>query len=194
MLTATKEEMKTLKKAHKAKFLPNCECRFRVTGMGKVNAAIGADTASEYDAVFMTGVCGGITRTVGTVVWASTFKEWDFQFAIKIPAYTSEYLREALNPHVVRGHLGTGDKIVSRRMPYDVVDMEGASIASVCRKKGIPFIWVKTVSDIVMRPTTIDFSLSSSASTAVMSALAALSYKHFYAHTNHCGKESSGRN
>ena len=144
-------------------------------GIGKVNAALGADTIiREYapDMVINTGVAGGTGATadparVLDVVLATEVAYHDVWCgpgtepgtAAGCPARfacpLSTEVRQALGAR--EGLLASGDIFVDRRDDLDrilalypdalAVDMESAAIAQTCHMRGVPFVCLRVISD-----------------------------------------------
>ncbi len=144
-------------------------------GIGKVNAALGADTLiREYapDMVINTGVAGGTGATadparVLDVVLATEVAYHDVWCgpgtepgtAAGCPARfacpLSTEVRQALGAR--EGLLASGDIFVDRRDDLDrilalypdalAVDMESAAIAQTCHMRGVPFVCLRVISD-----------------------------------------------
>lgn len=147
------------------------------TGIGKVNAAVGAISLIDSfspDLVVNTGIAGGTGNGAGVldVVIADTIGYYDVycgpgnergQVQGFPPVFTcrgAELLdmsRVEGLPEVKRGMIASGDLFVSTvddlRRVLEVrpqalaVDMESGAIAQVCHMKGIPFLAIRVVSD-----------------------------------------------
>ena len=146
------------------------------SGIGKVNAAIGARALIDRfspELVINTGVAGGAGNAAGILdivvaeriayhdVWCGPGTEWGE--AAGCPRFfTSAANVTALpclhdNPRIRHGLLASGDIFVSkveeveriRSLYPDVlaVDMESASIAQVCHLKSTPFFCIRVISD-----------------------------------------------
>jgi adenosylhomocysteine nucleosidase len=131
------------------------------TGMGKVKSAYYLTNALAYgipDLVINLGTAGTIERQVGDVVVCRRFIDRDMQAVAD--ALGAEYeidmthlLEEkGLCSHwTENGVCNTGDSFLTElgNVSGDVVDMEAYAQAFVCREKGVPFISVKCVTDIL---------------------------------------------
>lgn len=147
------------------------EDRLYVSGIGKVNAAAAAmksigDGASE---VWNFGLAGGFdpTMCIGDIVAISSAVEYDFDLA-RLNGTRVGQLSERTSPYIPLvddyavsmalrcGVLATGDRFndsdadlsLLAELGATVRDMEGAAIAHVCEKEGIPCRSVKCLSDI----------------------------------------------
>lgn len=149
----------------------------RKSGIGKVNAALGAASLiAEHhpDLVISSGCAGGAdTRlSVGDVVVGTTYNYHDVycgpncaygQFVGDPVAYTAPEdlvakAQRVQGAHVVAGRIVTGDWFVdSRDKMRDIlthfpdataVDMESCALAHTCYKAGVPFVSFRVVSDV----------------------------------------------
>lgn len=145
-------------------------------GIGKVNSALGASAMIERFApqlIINTGVAGGTGGGAGILdivvgeriayhdVWCGPGTEYgevsecprffrSDERVANLPALGSD-------PTVKRGLIASGDIFVSRPEEVDkirsvypevmAVDMESASIAQVCYKRGVPFFCMRVISD-----------------------------------------------
>lgn len=146
-------------------------------GIGKVNAAIAADTFIRlFNPLFVvnTGVAGGTGAGAGVldIVVADEIAYHDVwcgpgtvpgQAADCPQRFTSDSRLLALIPdgaadgRVRHGLIASGDIFVSRREEVEhiasiypgvkAVDMESAAIAHVCHRRGVPFYCMRVVSD-----------------------------------------------
>lgn len=143
-------------------------------GIGKVNAAIGAQTLIDTfrpDAVINTGIAGGTGRGAGIldVVIADRVGYYDIwcgpgnpvgqvqECPTSSPAPPTSATPEPRRPHVLTGLIASGDRFIST--PDDLaqvlavrpealaVDMESGAIAQVCYLRDIPFLAIRVVSD-----------------------------------------------
>lgn len=160
--------------------------RLYLSGIGKVNAAAAAQKAIDEGAIEIlnAGVVGGFGSdiAVGDVFEVSSAVEYDFDLSAvngssvgQLDEYDSPFL-----PFTVRGVypprcLATGDRFTDdpgdggflESLGCSLRDMEGAAIAHVCRKNGVPCRSLKCVSDvhgqgsmIAQYRQNIDFALS----------------------------------
>lgn len=141
-----------------------------VSGEGKVNAAAGACAAISKgaDIVLNFGVAGGLTAKrceVSEIYLIDKAVQYDFdlvQISGKpmgtlpgeadnfLPCYCPEKLDFA------RRTLGTGDRFNDSPIDHklllelgcEVREMEGGSMAQVCKYAGVPFVSVKAISDV----------------------------------------------
>ncbi len=140
-----------------------------VCGVGKVNAAAGACAAIGYGAtlVFNFGVAGGLNDRceVSEIYTIEKAVQYDFDCSQLngskvgtldgetdnfMPLYVPEKLRFPLRA------LGTGDRFndsvkdheLLLELGCDIREMEGGAIAEVCKYAGVPFMSVKTISDV----------------------------------------------
>lgn len=74
--------------------------------------------------------------------------------------------RKGKNPRVVLGRIATGDQFVSseakriwiaRMFNADCVEMEGAAVAQICEAYGIPFLIIRSLSDLANENADVDF-------------------------------------
>lgn len=152
--------------------------RLLVCGIGKVNAGATAMKAicEGADEVWNVGVCGGFGETaVGRVYGVEKAVEYDFDLARlngtsvgTLDEYDSPYL-ELSRPADLAARLAalpffggwrtlaTGDHFNDSESDYGLIvddlgatlrDMEGAAIAHVCRKAGVPCVSLKCVTNV----------------------------------------------
>lgn len=144
-------------------------------GIGKVNAAIGAQTLIDTfrpDAVINTGIAGGTGRGAGIldVVIADRVGYYDIWCGPGNPVGQVQGMPDLFpcatdlcdagtegDPHVLTGLIASGDRFIST--PDDLaqvlavrpetlaVDMESGAIAQVCYLRDIPFLAIRVVSD-----------------------------------------------
>lgn len=145
------------------------ECAVVVCGVGKVNAARGAQYALDAlnaDRIINLGVAGGLNAsvTVGEIYSISHAVQYDFDLtqlnATKIGTldeFDENYLALAVNGAFPTRKLGTGDRFNDSRTDYetltqtlgaDIRDMECAAVAQVCAHAGVPFYACKIISDV----------------------------------------------
>jgi len=140
-----------------------------VCGVGKVNAAAGACAAIQKgaDVILIFGVAGGLNdRTEVSELYAiDKAVQYDFDCTqlngSKVGTLDGE--TENFMPLTVpekfdfpRRALGTGDRFndsvkdhdLLTELGCDIREMEGGAIAEVCKYAGIPFISVKSISDV----------------------------------------------
>lgn len=143
--------------------------RLIVSGIGKVNAAAATQRAiSEFGAtrVINAGLAGGFGAGMapGEVYEVTAAVEYDFDLAKlngtavgTLDEYDSPYLpveSTGLFPGAV---LATGDRFNDSESDYALIrdelkatlrDMEGAAIAHVCRKNGVPCRMIKCITNV----------------------------------------------
>lgn len=145
------------------------ECAVVVCGVGKVNAARGAQYALDVlgaDKIINLGVAGGLNGTVkiGEVYAVSHAVQYDFDLTQlngtkigTLDEFNENYLELAVNGAYPARKLGTGDrfndskadfKLLTEELGADVRDMECAAIAQVCAHEGVPLYSYKIISDI----------------------------------------------
>lgn len=146
--------------------------RLYVSGIGKVNAAAATQKAICEGAteIWNAGLAGGFdpTMKVGEVVEISAAVEYDFDIA-KLNGTRVGQLNERDSPFIPvspfarsgaqslrRCVLASGDRFndsdadlaLLKELGATVRDMEGAAIAHVCEKEGVPCFSVKCISDV----------------------------------------------
>lgn len=148
--------------------------RLYVSGIGKVNAAAATQKAicEGADEIWNAGVCGGFGADikVGDVYGVERAVEYDFDLAQLnhtavgvLDEYDTPYL-ELQTAEKVRGFpvriLATGDRFSDSESDYGLIvrtlgaslrDMEGAAIAHVCKRAGVPCVSVKCVTNVAGR-------------------------------------------
>lgn len=142
--------------------------RLYVSGVGKVNAAACAQEALDDGAteVVNLGVAGGVEETmeVGDVFEIDRAVEYDFDLSevngTEVGVHnerTTPYFQLQTKGLYSAKTLGTGDRMSSklddlplfRRLGIGLCDMEGAAIAHVCSRRGVPCLALKAVSNRV---------------------------------------------
>ena len=142
--------------------------RLYVSGIGKVNAAAATQKAICEGAteVWNFGFAGGFdpAMKVGDIVAISSAVEYDFDLA-KLNGTRVGQLNERNSPYIplakvdddsVSAILASGDRFndsdadlaLLKELGATVRDMEGAAIAHVCEKEGVPCRSVKCISDV----------------------------------------------
>ena len=142
--------------------------RLYVSGIGKVNAAAATQKAICEGAteVWNFGFAGGFdpAMKVGDIVAISSAVEYDFDLA-KLNGTRVGQLNERDSPYIplakvdddsVSAILASGDRFndseadlaLLKELGATVRDMEGAAIAHVCEKEGVPCRSVKCISDV----------------------------------------------
>ena len=145
--------------------------RLYVAGIGKVNAAAAAQKAicEGADEIWNAGLCGGFGDDVevGDVCGVESAVEYDFDLA-KLNGTRVGQLDEYETPHLAMARfegpkelryriLATGDRfndsesdyaLITKELGASLRDMEGAAIAHVCRKSGVPCRSLKCVTNV----------------------------------------------
>ena len=150
--------------------------RLYVCGIGKVNAAAATMKAicEGADEVWNAGLCGGFGDDIGVgdVFAVESAVEYDFDLA-KLNGTRVGQLNERNSPYIplakIVTHrcststfdfdsqtLASGDRFndsdadlaLLKELGATVRDMEGAAIAHVCEKEGVPCHSVKCISDV----------------------------------------------
>ncbi|MDP4201512.1 MAG: nucleosidase [Bacteroidota bacterium] len=136
---------------------PGCTITYCETGIGKVNAllavvdAIGIQTP---DLILNIGTAGSVDRDVDSIVICDTFVDRDMKkckdFGV---AYHLDF-KEELHDIPVINHwnknntCNTGDSFVTRVIDEaDAFDMENFAVAALCKRRHIPFVSVKYITD-----------------------------------------------
>lgn len=138
-----------------------------VSGVGKVNAAAAAQKAIDAgaDLVINAGVCGGLDADmeVGDAYAVKSAVEYDFDLAAingtcvgQKNERNSPYIPVSRSVDLPLRVLATGDRfnddeddfVLLKKLECSLRDMEGAAIADVCDKNGVPCLMVKSVSDV----------------------------------------------
>ena len=154
--------------------------RLYVSGIGKVNAAAATQKAICEGAteIWNAGLCGGFGDDieVGDVFAVEAAVEYDFDLAKlngtrvgQLNEYDTPYLpferisnlkSQISESGLRRRVLATGDHfndsetdyaLITKELGASLRDMEGASIAHVCKKNGIPCFSVKCVTNVAGR-------------------------------------------
>ncbi|MDE7301048.1 MAG: 5'-methylthioadenosine/S-adenosylhomocysteine nucleosidase [Clostridia bacterium] len=145
------------------------KCAAVVCGVGKVNAAAGAQYAIDVlkaDKIINIGVAGGLNDSteVGKIYGISAAVQYDFDLCQlngttigTLNEYSTAYL-ELLNVGLFEGRkLATADrfnddkadfKLLTQTLQADIRDMEGGAIAQVCKHANVPFASFKAISDV----------------------------------------------
>lgn len=133
-----------------------------VSGIGKVNAAMTTQLAIDEGAseIVNAGVCGGFdpAMEIGDVYEVARAVQYDFDLA-ELNHTCVGQLQERTSPYYeLKGTktLGTGDHFrnddddlpLLRTLGVDLRDMEGAAVAHVCERRGIPCRIVKSVTNV----------------------------------------------
>ncbi|MBO7684314.1 MAG: 5'-methylthioadenosine/S-adenosylhomocysteine nucleosidase [Kiritimatiellae bacterium] len=149
--------------------------RLYVSGIGKVNAAAATQLAicEGADEIWNAGLCGGFGDVeVGGIYGVERAVEYDFDLA-KLNGTAVGVLDEMDAPYLPFGKidgaacrcalfrgwrtLATGDRfndgeadydLITRRLGASLRDMEGAAIAHVCMRRGVPCRSFKCVTNV----------------------------------------------
>ena len=151
--------------------------RLYVSGIGKVNAAAATQKAicEGADEIWNAGLCGGFGDDieVGDVFGVESAVEYDFDLAKlngtrvgQLNEYDTPYLpferisnlkSQISESGLRRRVLATGDHfndsesdyaLITKELGASLRDMEGAAIAHVCRKSGVPCRSLKCVTNV----------------------------------------------
>ena len=142
--------------------------RLYVSGIGKANAAAATQKAIDDGAteIFNTGVAGGFGEgiSVGDVFEIERAVEYDFDLSrvngTGVGVHnerTTPYFRLETFGRFPAKTLGTGDRFrddtddfpLLKSLGVEVRDMEGAAIAHVAEKNGVPCRSVKCITNVV---------------------------------------------
>ncbi len=146
-----------------------------ISGIGKVNAAAATQLAicDGADEIWNAGLCGGFGDVVvGGVYGVERAVEYDFDLA-KLNGTAVGVLDEMNTPYLSFRKLGdaairlpqfggwrtlaTGDRFNDGEADYDLIiralgaslrDMEGAAVAHVCMRRGVPCVSFKCVTNV----------------------------------------------
>ena len=142
--------------------------RLYVSGIGKVNAAAATQKAicEGADEIWNVGLCGGFGDDieVGDIFTVDRAVEYDFDLA-KLNGTAIGVLNEYDTPYLPFAPVGdfpartlaTGDHfndsetdyaLITKELGASLRDMEGAAIAHVCKREGIPCHAVKCVTNV----------------------------------------------
>ena len=157
--------------------LENHDCILVESGIGKVNSARTTQILVDnfkVDCIFNIGIAGGISNKleVGDIVVAEKLVQHDFDITAfnhekgyipKIGTYieSDKYLlnkaKTINNDHIYYGTIASGDIFctddkmstkIATKFNALCVEMEGASIAQVCYLNLIPFLVIRSISDV----------------------------------------------
>ena len=135
-------------------------CFYLQTGIGKMRSAhylTEAITGFNPDVVVNIGTSGSIQHKVGDVFFCTQFIDRDIDrvkcLGLSSRVDTSITLMDkgVAQSWVNEGTCNTGDSFVTADtdLAGDVIDMEAFVQAWICEKKGIPFVSIKYVTDII---------------------------------------------
>ena len=131
------------------------------TGIGKVKSAYYLTDAIgrlQPDLVINMGTVGTVGHRVGDIFVCRRFVDRDMEkvkgLGVEHEIDTIALLEEkgyCLQWHAADGVCNTGDSFLTElaEVTGDVVDMEAYAQAWVCRAKGVPFVSVKYVTDVI---------------------------------------------
>lgn len=140
-----------------------------VCGVGKVNAACGAQLAIDRlkaTAVINIGVAGGLNKDVeiGEVYAISHAVQYDFDLTQlngtrigTLDEYDESYLPLSVGSVYPAKRLATGDrfndskadyKLITKTLGADIRDMEGGAVAQACMRAQVPCYAYKIISDL----------------------------------------------
>ena len=164
--------------------LCNRKCAVIVCGVGKVNAACGAQLAADKfgaEAIINIGVAGGLNQSlkVGQIYSIEYACQYDFDLVQLngTPLGTlNEFEGRWMTLETAGGYqfkkLATGDRFNDDRRDFlmlteafgaDIRDMEGGAIAQACIHAGIPFFSFKAISDLAGSGSTTEQFLKNTA-------------------------------
>ena len=156
----------------------NVKCILVESGIGKVNAARTTQILidnMQVDYIFNIGVAGGVDSNLNVldIVVADKLVQHDFDITafnhekgyipnvgtyINCDEYLLKVAEEAIkDPSVKVGTIASGDIFctdinmstkINKKFNALAVEMEGASIAQVCYLSNIPFIVIRSISDV----------------------------------------------
>lgn len=178
--------------------LNNKKCIMVESGVGKVNAARVTQVLIDYfkvDYVFNIGVAGGVDSSlkVGDIVIGEKLVQHDFNITafnhergyvpkVGMYLYSDTYLVKLAKENIEEAKIGviaSGDIFcVDERMTSKInqkfealcVEMEGAAIGQTCYLCGVPFLVIRSISDIPNNDNVItyeEFLLMSSKKVAI---------------------------
>ncbi|MDD2799455.1 MAG: nucleosidase [Bacteroidales bacterium] len=135
----------------------DCTVRYCQTGVGKVNALLSVfEAVSEYkpDVVMNVGTAGSVRHDVDSIVICSRFVDRDMEkckdFGVD---YEHDFLSEVkkitlFTDWKIENSCNTGDSFVTEAIDNaDAFDMENFAVAALCKRKAIPFLSVKYITD-----------------------------------------------
>jgi adenosylhomocysteine nucleosidase len=136
---------------------PGCTMVYCETGIGKVNAVLAVVDALENfepHLILNIGTAGSVDRDVDSIVICSIFVDRDMKkckdFGVTYHLDFKEELKDiSLLEKWDTGNIcNTGDSFVTHIIDEaDAFDMENFAVASLCKRRSIPFISVKYITD-----------------------------------------------
>ena len=136
---------------------PDCTVDYCKTGIGKVNAALAVADAvagQKPDLILNVGTAGSVDKEVDSIVICDTFVDRDmkkckdfgvdFHFDFKKELQDIPLIRHWNTANICN----TGDLFVTEIIDEaDAFDMENFAVAALCKRRGIPFVSVKYITD-----------------------------------------------
>jgi len=136
------------------------ECFYLRTGIGKMKSTFHLSQAIDGfqpDLVLNIGTAGSIQHKEGDVFYCTQFVDRDlekvkhlglsYRVDMTVPLLEKQFAQTWYN----EGTCNTGDSFVTddTQLEGDVIDMEAFAQAWVCEQKGIPFVSIKYITDVV---------------------------------------------
>ncbi|MEI7677738.1 MAG: nucleosidase [Bacteroidales bacterium] len=134
-----------------------CAVSYCQTGVGKVNALLSVfEAISEFkpDVVMNVGTAGSVRHEVDSIVICSRFVDRDMEkckdFGVD---YEHDFHQQVTSigffAHWDANHTcNTGDSFVTQAIDNaDAFDMENFAVAALCKRKSLPFVSVKYITD-----------------------------------------------
>jgi len=150
LLFATDEEVPEILN----NILRNPKFKLIISGIGQKNASLATKKLCNYnlDYIILSGICGGIKSksNIGDLVVAETIFYKQDKFFLKIPSsfeinkYTHNY--KITNFQTFDNFVESNENVLEE---VAIVDMESYAIATESKKRNIPLVIIKSVSDIV---------------------------------------------
>lgn len=175
-MESAEESVMCGKKLFKGKLFGSEVCVI-VCGVGKVNAACGAQlaiSALNAQRLVNIGVAGGLHDglEVGGIYSVSRAVQYDFDLTQlngtpigTLDECTENYIALSCGCKFPKMSLATGDrfndspadyKLLTRTLKADIRDMEGGAVAQVCMHAKIPFFSYKIISDLAGKGSTTE--------------------------------------
>ncbi|MBP1640526.1 MAG: nucleosidase [Bacteroidetes bacterium] len=134
-----------------------CTITYCETGIGKVNAVLAVIDAmadNKPDLILNIGTAGSADRDVDSIIICDTFVDRDMKkckdFGV---AYHLDFKEELKSISIIEDWdtnniCNTGDSFVTRIIDEaDAFDMENFAVAALCKRRRIPFVSVKYITD-----------------------------------------------